>query len=114
MRGLCANAAEGYRAFSTPWGAPTLAEAAGAEDFPLEAKYLLMAWALALYALHFLRKVKIISRLHLSALWAGFVCQLQTSPREFYSYISRPINKKQTRGFEVKIMVKIRCQTVPL
>ena len=29
---------EGYRAFSTPWGAPTLAEAAGAEDFPLEAK----------------------------------------------------------------------------
>ena len=38
MRGLCANAAEGYRAFSTPWGAPTLAEAAGAEDFPLEAK----------------------------------------------------------------------------
>ena len=43
-----------------------------------------MACAPALYALHFLRKVKIISRLHLSALWAGFVCQLQTSLREFF------------------------------
>ena len=43
-----------------------------------------MACAPALYALHFLRKVKIISRLHLSALWAGFVCQLQTSLKEFF------------------------------
>ena len=43
-----------------------------------------MACAPALYALHFLRKVIIISRLHLSALWAGFVCQLQTSLRELF------------------------------
>ena len=35
--------------------------------------------------------------------------------KRIFSCISRPINNfVQTRGFEVKIMVEIRCQTVPL
>ena len=84
MRGLCANAVEGYRAFSTPWGGPHTRRSSRRRRFSFGSQITFNGLRSALYALHFLRKVIIISRLHLSALWAGFVCQLQTSLKEFF------------------------------